>query len=247
VTGSIHYLVALNIALKVLVSIPRLNQQPAIWQLPGTANACAKREIRAIRFGIAQERKHHSMTVHNPSRRREERTNAPHFRLVLRYLLACEEAQCCWTINAIAPRYRRDVLEHRYLGGLCGNDEFPNSLCVHTVILTETIEQLAAFDARSCLERTVRIVDARVDYLGVSGRGSGAKAAGCLEDEDLTASERELSCNRESNDSSTDHTCLHTEGLRCSHGRLRCWATVGPRVKSFFSGGVSAQYNSKHA
>ncbi len=155
-----------------------------------------------VRLGIAEIGEHQRVAVDDSRRGRIQRGDAMQLGLERERLLACHRNDVG---DAIRVGFFLNGSQFRKLGVARRHDQLPGSLVGHAVAHAVFVKKLPARDAAARLERSLRVVDAGVDHLGIARAGVRADGVFALENDDLAPGEREGARDREADRPGADH------------------------------------------
>ncbi len=160
-----------------------------------------RRDRAARGFEVAAQREHERVAVDDAGRWRQESGQCTHLWFESLHVLC---GQLLEVRHAVGDSRRADRVELLKLARMSRHEQLAAAPVRYVLGFAVFVESLAAFDAETRFEAAARIVEARVDHLGVARRGLFADRGVLLENDDLATGERKLARDRETNDAGAD-------------------------------------------
>ena len=129
------------------------------------------------------QRQHQRMAVDNAGAGRQQRRNTGQLGLQHLRLLGTEPFQI---VHPVGCGLGLDGLQLRNLRRVCGNNEFAAALVGNAPLGAVGVQQLLACHTQARLQRTLRVINARMDHLAVAGAGARANRISSLQHNDFT-------------------------------------------------------------
>jgi hypothetical protein len=209
---------------------PRIHQKPCVQRHVFVAAAdmepeslrlafdapdmCAPRQHRARGFRAAQQRQHILMAVDDAGGRRQQCQVGAQFRLEGRDLAPRQRLQI---VHAVIGRHNGDGGQSLFLSVMRG-DQLADPTMSDAVADAKVIKQRFSRHAQPPLQRSRRIIKARMDHFAVAGAGFHPGMIVLFQDQGVMARQRQAPCHGKAHRAGADHCAIAAEMV---HGRIR--------------------------
>src|SRR2546423_764584 len=161
------------------------------------------------------------MAVDDAGRGRMKRPEAEELGLDERHFGLCDPVDIGYAVRVRPGADGVQLLELLLPGR---DDQLAAAPVRHAMRGAVVVEKVLAFDAAARFQRSLRVINAGVDYLGVPRAGVRADRVLGIEDDDLSPGERQLAGDRQADDARADDddvNAVHYEAAARSRTR-RC-------------------------